>query len=943
MRRAGIVLVVGISLALGGCFAKPAGTAFPAGCGTRSIQRTNVASTAPVGTALPIYGAPVPEYGIAAGGGMLAAFAGPAWAVPDALYVSSDQGLKWQPVPVPSGVNGSLSPVALSADGSILAGSDLAHLYTRTAAGWKVQAVNSLLLLTFAGDRTVGLGGENGHALLYVNGAVQATLPLALGHGQGLAILGGAAIVALGQAAGPARLFAVPLAGGVAPTLPAPPSAAASPVRSLAAGPDGSLYLATGGGLFVLPPHGGSWAAMALPSGAEKAPHLYLGFGSDLYVAADTADDVGSLWRRAGGAWQRVELPHGFVGQPVADGASVWVPTNAGPVVVGAAGSGQIRAAGIATPVSVVASAAWKPTRVAAGWSGGIYVSLDGGRTWVNRTPPGSALVPGSLAWTPDGGCLVATYGGIGTAPPQVYLSGDAGASWSLLAAPGDGRVTAVVEAPVGSGVWWVAEGGKAPGLYRSAPGRVSWTAVALPVGAALPSHLAAGGNLLWLSTLSSGVWKAEVPSRGWWARVTGRSPAAPVWTRVWGAGVAEGGLAADPYAASDVYSGRRRTEDGGVSWSVPALGAVAKVPGGADRGMLFGSADPGAVMVTTAALLHDDGQGWQALWSPPGPDQYITGAAPAGSGRFYVAVQKLGLVVVDASQAAWRAPAHGAVAGTWTMPASPPQVRPLQVAAPSDPSVVYRVTFDGQLSVSRDGGRSFGAAWPVALAGGNRCCTAGEAAGPRIVASTLAVAATDPQRVYVGLALQGAAGWQPRLGVWVSEDGGRSWQATGMASNMSVTDLVVTPGALDAVAYPGFVSGSTALWRSADGGATWTKVSGVDGPVYSVAVAGSGTVLAGGQGAVWRSTNGGRSFTRLAVDLPIWSKPVVTAVLQAPDGTLYAGTGAGVAASADGGKTWRVISEAVGDPPVLPGGLSAGPGGAIDVRTQVGTFAYRP
>ncbi len=925
MRRIAAVLLVAGAVLLAGCSTHPAtGAAFPAGCGPRSAAPPAMtASTAPTGVALPLFGGPVPGRGIAAGGGTVAAFAGPAWAVPDALYVTTGTGRRWRPVPVPAGVNGSLSPLAVSGDGRIIAGSDVQRLYVHSAAGWTSQPAADLVLLSFAGQRLVGLGGQRGHALLYVHGKGQ-PLPLPLGHGEGLAVADGSAIVALGQASGPARLFAVPLTGGEAPDLPPLPAAATSPVRALAAGPDGTLYLATAGGLFVLPPHAGTWAAMALPSGAVQAPHLYMAVaGGQIFVAADTADDVGMLWRRAGGAWQRVGMPAGFVGQPVADGARVWVPSNLGPVLVGATGDGQVHAAGIAAPVSVVASAAWRPSLVAAGWSGGLYFSEDGGRTWAARPAPGSALVPVTLAWTPDGNCVVASYAGTGNSPPRVYLSGNLGRTWWRLAAPAGGPVTAVVESPPGSGVWWVAEGGRGPGLYRSVPGRAAWTKVPLPAAAVAPLRLAAAGNGLWVQSLLSGLWRVQVPPAGH-----------PTFTRLWGAGEGQDGIAANPFDAAVVYSGGRRTVDGGRTWGPSGRtgGALAFVPG-----------TQGALVATDAALLHDGGRSWSPVWSPPGPDRYITGVAAAGPGRVYVAVQRLGLVVVDLGRLAWRVPAAAPALGTWTVPTGArPTVGALHAAAPSDPGIAYRLTSRGRLAVSHDGGRAFVALPDVALAGGDRCCTAG-GAGPQVVASALAVSPTDPRQVYVGLGLQGAAGRQPRLGLWVSSDGGRTWRQSGLAAGLSVQGLAVTPSAMYAVAYPGFLSGATALWRSTDGGAAWARAAGVTGPVSSVAAGPGGTtVLAGGLDVVWRSVDGGRAFTRLTVGAPGWSAVPVTAVVQAPDGMLYA-AGAGVARSDDGGRRWHVISEPVGDPPVPPGGLALGAGGAIDVATQYGTFVYRP
>lgn len=140
-------------------------------------------------------------------------------------------------------------------------------------------------------------------------------------------------------------------------------------------------------------------------------------------------------------------------------------------------------------------------------------------------------------------------------------------------------------------------------------------------------------------------------------------------------------------------------------------------------------------------------------------------------------------------------------------------------------------------------------------------------------------------------------------------------------------------------------------LWRSADGGRTWSPAA-VPAPVFSVGVAPGGQVLAGSADAVLASRDGGATWRRMPVGLPQWSPRLfgqaggagVDATLEAPNGWLYAGSGAGgLALSRDGGRTWQDAALSVGDPPVQPGGLSLGPGGAVRMQTSEGTFVFRP
>ena len=995
-RRLTVASILTAALLLAGCGPRAVSTtvavaapAFPEGCGPQSVVQPAAtaipASTASTGQPLAMYGAAVPDHSLTAAAGVVVAFAGSTSTAADPLYVSRDAGLAWTPLALPPGVNGSLDPVVVSANGRMLAGTDGQDLYVTslpTAAStappvWTVRSVENLGQIAF--DPTddhilAGLGADTAGAgiLLYLSDNAGKTLtthalPLTLGHGQALVVTDGMAVVAIGQAKGPVRLFAVSLAGGTAPTPPQPPAGAVAPAYGLTAGPGGTLYLATGGGLFALAPQGGSWTKVPAPQGMAGATELYVAAGAHhLYITADGASGPGVLWRgtKTGGDWAQVPMSSGYVGQPVPDGAQLWVPTDAGPVRVGASGSAQVRVHGIAATAVDVASAAWRPTEVAAGWSGGLYFSANGGLTWTERTPPGNPIDGFSeLAWTPDGGCIAVIRAALGlTSPPKAYVSGNAGRTWWAVPLPGDGEITGLTESPPASGVWWVAETGSGGGLYRSAPGTAAWTKIALPAGAPVPIHLAsAPGGVVWRGS-GSGLWRIRVPAAAhgpaaWWARLTHAQPAAPTITRLVGAGfdqyAAVNGLAADPYDSAVLYNGVRRTVDGGATWAVAQPGSADVVPTANVGPVTFGPLHPGALITTGSALVRDDGTQWVPVWKAP-PGDFITGIAPAGPGRFYVAVQHLGLIVVSDAGASWKTPAAPPGQGRWTAPPVGAGQPLIEAASPSAPATVYRITPSGALEVSHDGGRTFPAVHAVAMAGGASCCTP---PGPTatmgfVVASALAVSPLDPRQLYVGLALQGVQ--SAVLGLWTSSDGGQTWERSGLPENLSVEAMAAVPataGTLYAVAYPapGLGSGPGGLWRTVNGGKTWSLVSGLSGPLYSVATPTPTEVLVGGGGRIWRSTNSGSTFSAIPLNVPIWAASGVVggepvgAILQTASGTLFAGTDAGVAESRDGGQDWQVISEPVGDPAVLSGGLRLRADGALAVATQIGAFTYRP
>lgn len=96
---------------------------------------------------------------------------------------------------------------------------------------------------------------------------------------------------------------------------------------------------------------------------------------------------------------------------------------------------------------------------------------------------------------------------------------------------------------------------------------------------------------------------------------------------------------------------------------------------------------------------------------------------------------------------------------------------------------------------------------------------------------------------------------------VLVSEDGGRSWERRGAIPSLSVTALAVSGRGW------GWATGALDLWRTTDGGRTWTQVSvpgprGVQRP--NVAAPEPGVVLVGGP-SLRRSRDGGETWQVLS------------------------------------------------------------------------------
>ncbi|HMM33877.1 MAG TPA: hypothetical protein PKA62_03975 [Thermoanaerobaculia bacterium] len=169
--------------------------------------------------------------------------------------------------------------------------------------------------------------------------------------------------------------------------------------------------------------------------------------------------------------------------------------------------------------------------------------------------------------------------------------------------------------------------------------------------------------------------------------------------------------------------------------------------------------------------------------------------------------------------------------------------------------------------------------------------------------------------------------------GVWKSTDGGASWsRLAGLPAQETVNAVAVSPADSRTVLAAGF----TALWRSADAGATWKKV--LDQKVQQPAMTGfafdptaPATVYASADNdgfptGVFKSTDSGATWKPANTGINPNSR--VRGVAVSRDGkSVFAASEDGVYLSTDGGASWTVAlprkaahSVATGDGLVLAG-----------------------
>lgn len=203
-----------------------------------------------------------------------------------------------------------------------------------------------------------------------------------------------------------------------------------------------------------------------------------------------------------------------------------------------------------------------------------------------------------------------------------------------------------------------------------------------------------------------------------------------------------------------------------------------------------------------------------------------------------------------------------------------------------------------------------------------------------------IAVAESDPNVVYVGSGEHAIRGQSSSYGdgMYKSTDAGRTWSRIGLADTRQISAVRVHPANPDLVyvaAQGDRWKGSSerGIYRSADGGRSWTLVlkgqnatSGasdlsMDPSNPRVLYAAfwdhqrvPWQVRSGGPGSgLWKSTDGGDSWTRLAEGLPALMGKIGVAVSPANPDRVFAIVEAekgGLFRSDDAGRTWRLLGD---------------------------------
>ena len=203
-----------------------------------------------------------------------------------------------------------------------------------------------------------------------------------------------------------------------------------------------------------------------------------------------------------------------------------------------------------------------------------------------------------------------------------------------------------------------------------------------------------------------------------------------------------------------------------------------------------------------------------------------------------------------------------------------------------------------------------------------------------------IAVAPSDPKTLYVGT---GEADMRSDIaqgdGMYKSTDGGKSWTHIGLADSQQIGRVIVHPSDenlvfVAALGHPYAANEERGVFRSADGGKSWTKVLGPDASTGAIDLAfepGNPRVIyaalwatrrtpwsvyppsTGPGGGLFKSTDGGDHWTKLD-GLPANPGRIGVAVAPSQPQRVYAivddETAGGMYRSDDAGATWTKTSD---------------------------------
>lgn len=551
--------------------------------------------------------------------------------------------------------------------------------------------------------------------------------------------------------------------------------------------------------------------------------------------------------------------------------------------------------------------------------SGGVWKTTDAGQSWRPLWDTQETMAFGSIAIAPSAPDTI--YAGTGEWTPGwgpsypgagMYVSTDAGATWTLHTSLVNRRISKVAVAPTDATRVFVAG---ANGLERSTDSGASWSTVLTGAVADIivdPND----ANICYASRDNDGIYQSTDAGVTWTQLAAGPTGAAADWLKL---AIGTAGTNGSDYLAAKSVGTVYLSTDAGATWSTIAGSHGAGWTGWCDM-IAVAPDDEDVILVGGIGIERtaDGGTTWSAI-AGLHADHHVAVFAPSNPNIVYecndggvyrssnkgASFKKVshGLVVTQFYDVnAWDTLSNVVGGGTQdngtNMSTGGLTWRPILGADGgyflvhhSDPRTMYAETQYTNIRKSTDGGNMW-----VAKTGGLSDGT------PWV--GVMEMDPTSPDKVYCGTTR-----------VFRSTDGvATNWVASSQILAGSVSSIAVARSDTSRV----YAAAGTHIYRSDDAGITnpWADKTTAPLPsrtVKDIAVdrtdADRLVVCFGGTGAghVFLSTDGGDAWSDISGDLPDITANAV-ALDPNDDNTVYAGIDSGVYRTQDGGASWQAF-----------------------------------